>query len=165
MRTLLLLSAALLALAAAPARAQLSTRMIALESGASTPLGSGPGAHAPAAVAAALWLDGDLDLVLRLALGTAPRTSGRPAAGWMAGTAALRWSLAPGPLRPQLLVEAGWTRGRGPGGANRLALGGGGALEWFYARDLSVALAAAVRRAPAGPGARLDLTAALAAYF
>ncbi len=164
MRTLLLLSASLLALAASPARAQLSPRMIALESGVSARFGPGAGACWPGAVSAAVWLDGDLDLVLRLEFGTAPRTTDRPADRWLAGTGGLRWSFAPGPLRPQLFVEAGWVRGQ-RGAADRLALGAGGGLEWFYARDLSVAVAAAVRRAPTSRGARLEGTAALAAYF
>lgn len=165
MRTVLLLSTVLLALAAQPASAQLSTRAIALESGVSAPLGAGAAAHAPVAVAAGFWLEGDLELVLRLSFGTAPRTPDRAAVGWVAGTAGLRWSFAPGPLRPQAFIEAGWAHGSGPGDADRPALGAGVAVEWFFARDLSLAAGAAARRAAVGSGARIEATAALAAYF
>jgi hypothetical protein len=159
--------AAFLAALSAPARAQTGTHAISVESGISAPLGPGPGAHAPLAVAAAFWLEGDVDVVARVAFGAARETTDRGTAGWISGTAGLRWSLAPGPLRPQLFAEGGWARLDGPGGAPRggLALGAGGALEWFPVRDVALAAACALRRGPAGLGWRAEATAGLSAYF
>jgi hypothetical protein len=165
MRTSHALAAALLLAAAAPAGAQLSNHSIALEGGFSAPLGAGDGLGVPGAVAATSWLDGDVDLVLRLAFGTAPRTGDRSAAGWLAGTAGLRWSLAPGRVRPQLFVEAGWARAAGPPAADRLALGAGAALEVLVVPDVAVGVSVAARRAPAGAGLRADGSLSVAAYF
>jgi hypothetical protein len=157
-------AAALVALAV-PAAAQVAPHAVSLEAGPSFAL-SGPRARAvPVALSAARWLEGDVDVVLRVAQATAARTEGRPAAGWYAGTIGLRWSLRPGPVRPQLLVEAGWARGRGPGaGAGRLALGAGGGLEWFLARDVAAIATCALRRG-ADPGARLEAAAGAIVYF
>lgn len=145
-----------------PAAAQLAPREIALESGVSLGASGGSAAHAPLALSAALWLDRDLDAVLRVAAGSAAQTTGRAATAW-SGTAGLRWSLAPGPVRPQLLVELGWSRADGPAARDVLAAGLGGALEWFPARDLALALGAAARRSAAG--VRLEATLSVGAYF
>jgi len=153
---------ALLLLAlAAPARAQVATREITVETGISAPVGRGDGAAAPLALAAALWLEGDLDLVLRLAGRSASRTGERPAVVRVSGTAGLRWSFAPSPLRPQVFVEAGWEGT--PSGEGGLAVGLGAALEWSPARGLALFASGAGRWAPAGW--RLEATAGAGAYF
>lgn len=156
--------AAVVLSAAHPALAQVSPRSISVESGVSAPMGRGAGAHAPIALCAALWLEGDVDVVLRLATGAAPRTPSAGEVEWFAGTAGLRWSLAPGPLRPQLFAELGWAQAGG-GDRARPVVGAGAALEWFLARDVALGVSAALRRAPDGAGWRLDATAGLAAYF
>lgn len=158
------LLAAIVLSAAQPALAQVSPRAISVESGLSAPLGRGAGAHAPIALCAALWLEGSVDVVLRLATGVAPRTPSAGEAEWLSGTAGLRWSLAPGPLRPQLFAELGWAQA-GVAGRARAVGGAGAGLEWFLARDVALGVAAALRRAPDGAGWRLDGTAGVAAYF
>jgi hypothetical protein len=160
------LVAAALVLAGTPAAAQLSNRSIAVESGLSAPLRAGGGAAETFALSATAWLDGDLEAVARLARWAGPRTPGRvPDGGGWTGTAGLRLSLLPEPLRPQLWIEAGWARVESPdgGAADRLALGAGAGLEWFVVRDVSVAMRGAVRGA--GAAQVLELVAGLAAYF
>lgn len=158
-----LVAAACLA-CALPASAQLAPRSIALEVLGSAPLARGaPAAHAAQALTATVWLDGAVEVVARVASGTAPRTEDRGAARWYGGTAGLRWSLAPGPVRPQLAVEAGWGEARG-GGA-RLLLGAEVALEWFPRRDVAVRVAGALRTAAAAPGGRGELGVAGVLYF
>lgn len=156
--------ALLLVSVAPPALAQVSPRAISLESGVSAPLGRGSGAHAPLALSAALWLEGSVEVVLRMATGSAPRTASAEGVDWHAGTAGLRWSLAPGPLRPQLFAELGWAVA-GEAGRARPVGGAGVGLEWFPARDVALAATTALRRAPDGAGWRLDTTAGVAAYF
>jgi hypothetical protein len=156
---------AAVAAAATPAAAQLSNRSVSFEAGLSAPARRGGGAAEVVGVAATAWLDGDLEAVARVAWWSAPRTPDRAAdgAGWL-GTAGLRVSLLPDPLRPQLWIEAGWARQdtqQGP--RDRLALGAGAGLEWFAVRDVSVAVRCALRGA--GPDRRLDVVAGVAAYF
>ncbi|HEX9243339.1 MAG TPA: hypothetical protein VF875_12935 [Anaeromyxobacter sp.] len=164
--TLHRIAAAALALAAAsPAAAQLSNRSIALESGISTPFRAGEGVMGGLALVATTWLDGDLEGVARVAFGAGARTDGRASAGdaWT-GTAGVRLSLAPEPLRPQVSLELGWRRWAGPDGVTgALALGAGLGLEWFVARDLSLALRCAVRGAGGTP--ELEVSLGAAAYF
>jgi hypothetical protein len=163
------LLAAALAAAAPRAGAQLSNRSIAVESGLSAPLGTRAPAGEAFALAATAWLDGDLEAVARVARWAAARTAGRDpddgaARGGWVGTAGLRLSLLPDPLRPQLWVEAGWARLEGPDGPRDLfALGAGAGLEWFAARDLAVAARCTIRGA--GPVRRLDVVVGLEAYF
>lgn len=160
MRPLPSLALAALALTASPAAAQLSTRSISVESGVSTPLGSGAGASRAHALGASLWLEGEVDLTLRVVFGSAPRSGGRAADGWLAGTAGLRWSLAPGPLRPQLHAEAGWSR---DGGGDSWALAAGAGLEWFPVRDLALRSDLRVTRGTGAAALGVGLGAAL--YF
>lgn len=160
-----LLVAAAVAASAARTPAQLSNRSIALEAGVSAPVGGGAAAPEAFAVTATAWLDGDLEAVARVGRWAAARTEGRGAdgGGW-AGTAGLRLSAGPEPLRPQVWIEAGWARVLGRTGlADRLVLGAGAGLEWFVARDVSVAARGALRGA--GAARRLEVVAGLAAYF
>lgn len=157
-------AAALLLLGAVPAAAQLSNRSISVETGLLAPAwGGGPPAAAFALVATG-WLDGEVEALARIARWAGPRTPGRaPDAGW-AGTAGLRLSLLPEPLRPQLALELGWARVDGPDGvADRLAAGASAGLEWFLARDVSIAARCAVRGAGGDPS--LEVGVAAAAYF
>ena len=153
------------ALAAAPAVAQLSNRSIAVESGISAPLRGPAPAGAALALTATGWLEGELEALARIAVLAGPRTSGRGSDGvGFTGTAGLRLSLLPGPLRPQLSVELGWARVDGPmGPSDRLALAAGAGLEWFPVRDVSIAARAALRSAGGAP--LLELVAGAAAYF
>lgn len=159
-----------LAAAAVPAGAQLSNRSIAVESGLSAPLRGGAPAAPALAVAATGWLDGELEALARVAWWAAARPGGRGAdagadvgGGW-AGTAGLRLSLLPEPLRPQLSVELGWARLQGPaGGSDRLAVGAAAGLEWFPVRDVSLAVRCAVRGA--GAITTVEALAGAAAYF
>ncbi len=160
----LLVVAASLA-AAAPAAAQLSNRSIAVESGLSAGLGAREGLRGAVALTATAWLDGDLEAIARVSFSSGPETPGRPAAAAAyCGTAGLRLSLLPGPLRPQASLEVGWARGEGPTGpVDRLALGAGVGLEWFAARDLSIAARGTLRGFGGAPSFELVLGAA--AYF
>lgn len=160
-----ILLAAALAAPAVPARAQLSNRSISVETGLSAALDAPGGTREAFALAATAWLDGELEAVARVVRWAAPRTEGRaPDGGGWAGTAGLRLSLAPAPLRPQLWIEAGWAQVEGPEGeASRLALGAGAGLEWFVVRDVSIAARCALRGA--GSARAVDVLAGLAAYF
>jgi hypothetical protein len=165
MRTTRLLVPALLLAAAAPAAAQLSNRSISVESGLSTPLAASRGAAPALALAAAAWLDGPVEAVARVGAGVAAEPGGRAAARALSGTAGLRVSLLPDPLRPQLGVEVGWARVSAASGAadDRLAFGVTAGLEWFPARDLALAVRGALRgfgRALSG-----ELALAATAYF
>jgi hypothetical protein len=154
-----------LAAAAVPAAAQLSNRSIAVESGLSAPLRAGEPDGAALALTATRWLDGELEAVARVAIRAGPRTGGRGSDGvGYSGTAGLRLSLLPEPLRPQVSIELGWARVDGPAGpADRLALGAGIGLEWFAVRDVSVAARGALRGA--GGAATLEVVLGAAAYF
>ena len=157
-----------LAAAAAPAAAQLSNRSIAVESGLSAPLRGNAPAAAALALSATTWLDGDLEAIARVSLRAGPRTDDHGADGWSgswwSGTAGLRLSLLPEPLRPQLSLEIGWARvERASGPSDRLALGAGVGLEWFPARDVAVSARCALRGAGEAPS--LDLVLGAAAYF
>jgi hypothetical protein len=159
-----LLAVALLG-AAAPAVAQLSNRSISVESGLSAPTRAGAPAAAAFALAATGWLDGDLEAVARVALWAGPRTAGRASdgTGWT-GTAGLRLSLLPEPLRPQVTIEAGWARVDGPAGpSDRLALGASLGVEWFVIRDASVVARCGVRGAGTSPS--VEVVVGAAAYF
>jgi hypothetical protein len=152
----------LLALAT-PARAQLSNASIGLEAGVSAPRATSDAARARLALTAGRWLDGDVEAIARIAWASAPETPGRGTAA-LAGTVGLRWSLLPDPLRPQLELELGWARRLGADPADGVALGVSIGAEWFLARDLSIALRAALRRGP-GAEVRGEGTLGAAAYF
>jgi hypothetical protein len=136
---------------------------VSVESGVSGPLGGGAHSRGAFALAAATWVEGPVEAVVRLATAAAPETGGRSSAAF-AGTAGLRASLLPDPLRPQLGVELGWARIQAPSGAeDRVAFGAVGGLEWFPDRDLSLAARGALRGV--GSAMSLELVLALAAYF
>jgi hypothetical protein len=160
-----ILLAVAVAASAARAEGQLSNRSISVETGVSAPLDGGGGAAEAFALAATAWLDGELEALARVSRWAAPRTAGRgPDGGGWAGTAGLRLSLLPEPLRPQVWIEAGWARLASPeGGRSRVALGAGAGLEWFVVRDVSVAARCALRGA--GAARAVDVVAALTAYF
>jgi hypothetical protein len=164
MRALLVLSPALVLTAATPAAAQLSNRSIAVETGVSAPLAASAGAGPALAVAAAAWLEGPVEAVARVGIGVAAESRGRTAARALSGTAGLRVSLLPDPLRPQLGVEVGWARVEAATGAeDRFAYAATAGLEWFPTRDLGLAARAGVR----GFGRALtgELALAAVAYF
>ena len=164
-RTVLACSGLVFLLAAGPVAAQLRNRSISAESGLSAPLGSSAPASATFAVTATGWLDGDLEALARVALRAGPRTEGRDADGlaW-SGTAGLRLSLLPEPFRPQVALELGWARVDGSEGpSDRLAWAAGLGVEWFAARDVSVAARCALRGAGNAPS--LEVTGGFAAYF
>jgi hypothetical protein len=167
MRARPLLAAAVLCAVPSAATAQLANHSISVESGLSAALGGGGPAAATVALAATRWLEGldrgDLDGVLRVALGSAPRTAGRAASSALAATAGLRLSIGRAPLRPQLLADLGWARLRGAAAASRIAWGLGAALEWFPAPDVSLSARAALRGA--GVDAAAEGALGLAAYF
>jgi hypothetical protein len=164
MRTPHLLAAAVLVAFAFPAAAQLRNHSIAVETGLTAPLDGPGGEHAAFALAATTWLEGSAEVFARVAYGAAPQPEGRAPAGLVAGTAGIRVSLLPDPLRPQLGLELGWARWSGDGRTeDRLAFGASAGLEWFPARDLSVAARGALRGF--GAGLSLELVLAAAAYF
>ncbi len=163
MRTTHAAAAAAALLAAAPARAQLSNQAIALESGISAGFGAGAGAHAPVAIAAARWLEGDVDAIVRVALGSARETAGRGAAAYARATAGLRWSLGADAVRPQLHLDVGARTARGE--APRYEAGAAAGIEVFVARDLGLS-ARAGARLPLGRGAPLfEALGGIWAYF
>ncbi len=164
MRTFRRAIAATLVLAAWPAAAQLSNHGVALEAGATVPAGASGGAAAGVALTASSWIEGDLEGVARVAFSAADETEGRGAAPSVSGTVGLRLSLLPDPVRPELQVEIGWARVVSRGSTDdRLALGMGGGLEWFPARDASLAVRLAVRGSPAH--LRVEAAVAAAVYF
>jgi hypothetical protein len=164
MRTRHLLAAAVLVAAATPAAAQLRNRSIALEAGLSAPLDAPGGPRPAVALAATCWLEGSVEAVARVAYAAEPQPGGRGSAALVAGTAGLRVSLLPDPLRPQLGLELGWARRSGAGSTeDRLALGATAGLEWFPARDVSLAARGALRGFGGAPS--LELALAAAAYF
>lgn len=145
----------------APASAQLSNASIGVETGGSSPLtGSGPPAGR-VALAATRWLEGDLDLVARVAWADARETSGRAAAS-LAGTLGLRWSILPDPIRPQVELDVGWTHRLGPDPRDGLAAALAIGVEWFFAPDLSLALRGGIGL---GPELRAGGTLGASAYF
>jgi hypothetical protein len=164
MRTPHALAALVLVAAASPAAAQLQNRSISVESTVSAPLATAAGAHAGVGLAATAWLEGAAEAVVRLRLGTAPQPGGRASATSVSGTAGIRLSLLPDPLRPQLGLELGWARLGGRSGAqDRIAFGVAAGLEWFPARDLSLTARAAL--CGAGSALSAELALAVAAYF
>lgn len=164
MRPLRIAVIAAAALAASPAAAQVSNRGIAVESGASTPLGGGGAPALAFALGASLWLEGDVEGTARVAWGSAAATDGRGADSFLSGTIGLRVTLGHGALRPQAFVDAGWARLDAGGlASDRAAFGAGAALEWFPAADVSIAPRAAVRFL--GGGARAEAGLALGFYF
>jgi hypothetical protein len=161
--TRLVLAAAALA-AASPAAAQLSNRSIAVESGLYAPAGDAGSPRAAVALAATAWLEGDLEVVARVAFAAAPQTAGRGPDRRVTGTAGLRVSLSPAPLRAQAGLELGWARAATAAGpVDRLAFGADVGVEWFPARDLSASARAALRGVPGALSTELVL--GLAAYF
>ncbi len=164
MRALLRTIAAALVLAASPAAAQLSNHSIAFEAGLSARHGSLHDVDTGLAVSASRWMEGDVEAVARVAFASAAETDGRATASAVSGTLGLRLSLLPDPVRPQLDAELGWSRVFGPGAAeDHVALGIGAGVEWFPARDTSIALRAALRGRPAAAVAEATLAAAI--YF
>jgi hypothetical protein len=165
MHTPRLLFAALLLAAASPAAAQLSNRSISVESGLSAPVTPSRAAGLGLAVAATAWLEGPVEVVVRVGTGAAGEPVGRTAVRALSGTAGLRVSLLPDPVRPQLGVEVGWARVAGPSGAagDRLSCAVTAGLEWFPARDLSLAARGALRGF--GRALSAELALAAAAYF
>jgi hypothetical protein len=160
MHLVTLVLAAAVVLIPGPALAQLSTRSIAVESGASV---VGGARHGALALAATTWLDGDLDAVVRLAHGSAPGPEDR-AADTVSGTLGLRLSLSPDPIRPQLCAEIGWARiRRDRGWEDRAVAGLVAGIEAFPVRDLSIALRAGAR--VAGSDVALEATLGVAAYY
>ena len=144
MRTPLVLVSMLAAAIPVAARAQLANRSISLESGVSS---RGEAGAAVVALGASHWLDGDVHLVARLALGDEPGTEGRAAASALAGTVGAAWAPGTGPVRASLLAEVGWVRLSAAGEtSSRAALRAGGALEWFVARDVVLRAVLAARR-------------------
>jgi hypothetical protein len=163
MRAHAAVAAALLAVAS-PAGAQLQNRSLALESGISAPLSPAAAGHAAVALAATAWLEGSLDLTARVAFAAAAQTPGRAPVTTACGTAGLRASLLPDPLRPQLGLELGWARvAHAAATEDRLAFAATAGLEWFPRRDLSFAARTALRGA--GGALSLELTLGAAAYF
>jgi hypothetical protein len=164
MRAPTVLAAALLLAAAPRASAQLRNRSIAVESGLSAPLSSDGSGRAAFALAATAWLEGAVEATARVAFAAAAEPSDRAPVTTACGTAGVRVSLLPDPLRPQLGLELGWARVAGPAGAeDRLAFGAAAGLEWFPARDLSLAARGALRGA--GGALSIELTVGAAAYF
>ena len=117
-------------LPAAPAAAQPPNRSISLQASVS---GAEREAAPGFALAAASWLEWDLEATARLAWRSAPRPGGRAAAAALAG---LRWAPDTGRWRPALSLEAGaaWGAGRGAVAAGALRAG----LEWLVGRDWSL---------------------------
>jgi hypothetical protein len=164
MRPSHLLAAAVLLASASPAAAQLRNRSISVEAGLAAPFDARGGGRPAVALAATAWLDGSAEAVARVAYASAPQPNGREAAALVSGTAGVRFSLLPDPLRPQLGLELGWARRLAGGRAqDRLALGATAGLEWFPTRDVSIAARGAVRGFGGDP--TLELGVAAAAYF
>lgn len=151
-------------LCATRAAAQPANHGIALESGFSSPAAGGGAMAAAFALTASTWLEGDVDAFARVAWASGPRTGGRAAVPALAGTVGLRLSLGRAPLRPQLLVDAGWARvPSGRVAASHGTLAAGAALEWLPAGELSIAPRLAVRTAGGAP--LLELGLSLGGYF
>lgn len=96
----------LLALAAARPAAALTpdARWISLEPGLSARQG---GLQPSLALAAGWWLEGEVDLVTRVATGAAPRTPGRATAAEVTPSVGLEWGPDLGPWGPSLALAAG----------------------------------------------------------
>jgi hypothetical protein len=167
MRSLVL--ALLLASAPAAAAAQSSPRSLSLEVGFTRDSSEALGDRAPVALCAAWWLTGGLDATLRVGWGFAARTVGRGADGSFEAGVGLRYGIATWPaLRLQLLADLAFVQVLGAPAWERwtsdsgVRLGGGAALELFFARDLSLGLAAratelALASGDGGPGLALSL--------
>jgi hypothetical protein len=159
MRATFVVAAGIL-LAAAPARAQLSPRVLAVDGGVSS---TGSGARPAWSIAAGLWIDGPVEGYARLGGGSAPR-SGSRTADVVSVAAGLRAWLGDSLLRPYVGVEAGVVRtlgGWGEGGVGAAALAG---LEAFVARDVAFTGRLAARWASGGP-VWLEAAAGVALYF
>jgi len=117
-------------LPATPAAAQPPNRSISLQAALS---GVERDAVPGFSLAAASWLEWDLEATARLAWRSAPRTGGRASAGALAG---LRWAPDTGRWRPALSLEGGatWEAGRGATAAGALRAG----LELLLLRDWSL---------------------------
>jgi hypothetical protein len=164
MRTTLAALPLALLLAAPPARAQLSNRFVGVEAGVFAPLSERGSAGLPIAVAAGFWLEGDLDLVARVAWASGGRTSGHGAASMLLPSVGVRWSVLPAPLRLQLLAEVGWVQRLGGEGGAAITGAAGFGLEAFVARDLGVGVRFALR-ATGGAGASAEGAAGVTLYF
>ncbi len=164
MRALPGATAAALLLAASPAAAQLSNHSFAVEAGFSARPGAPGAGAAMAVITATRWIEGDVEATARVAFASAAETGGRAAASSFSGTLGARVSLLPDPLRPQLEAEIGWARvSEGGAAEDRVALGIGAGLEWFPARDLSLAFRVALRGRPSAVAAQATIGAAI--YF
>ncbi len=164
MRTIGHAIAAALVLAASPAGAQLSNHAIAFETIASAPLGALREIDGGIAVSASRWIEGDVEATARVAFASVAGTDGRGSASAVSGTVGLRLSLLPDPVRPQLQAELGWMRIVARGAAeDHVALGIGAGVEWFPARDASIAVRLALRGRPAAPA--IEAAIAAAVYF
>ena len=120
--------------------------------------------RAAVALAATAWLEGDREAIARVAFVSAPQTAGRGPDRGVTGTAGLRLSLSPAPLRAQVGLELGWARAATAAGpVDRLAFGADVGVEWFPARDLSASARAALRGVPGALSTELVL--GLAVYF
>jgi hypothetical protein len=161
MRTAFVVASVLVLSTAAPARAQDAALGLSVESGVSAPLGAGAAVHVPFALSAIVWLEGEVDGVLRLATGAAATTAGRAADLWTTGTVGLRWSLGVGGVRPLFFGEVGWAVG--DGGGDRLAAGLGAGVQVLATRELALEAACALRLAAGG--LRLEPTLGATVYF
>jgi hypothetical protein len=149
-------------LLASPARAQLSNHLVTAESGVATALAARGVASTPVAVSAGAWLDGDVDVVARVAWAASARTGGRGAAS----TLGLRWSLLAAPVRPQLHAEAGWAWGLDGRRRHAAVIAAGAGVEAFVARDVSLGVRASVRALlRRGAGAGAAFTGGASFYF
>jgi hypothetical protein len=165
----------LLATVPGAAAAQSSPRSLALELGFASDSAEVLGTRTPVALSAAWWLTGNLDAVARVAWGFAARSGGRRADGSFEVGGGVRCSLATwGALRPELVADIAFVQAFGTPGTELWAsdsgvrLGAGAALEFFFARDLALGMAAratelALVSGAGGPG--LAFSGGIAVYF
>jgi hypothetical protein len=171
MRTPTLTVVAILLLVPPAADAQLTNHSIGLELGIASLSGFGLEPHIPLGFAASYWLDGRISATARLAMAFPARTGDRTTAYYVCGAAGLRLDLSTSSLRPWLFAEVGWYQIFLPdafGSTGAFAPGAGAGLEWFFERDLSLALVATGRWLVAfgRDGGRLgELTTQVSAYF
>jgi hypothetical protein len=138
MRPLLL--AALLSLPPSAALAQLAPRSLALEAGFTLETAEARPGRAPVGLVATWWLADALDATARVAWVFAPRTEDRASDDRFEAGLGVRWALARGRIRPELLAGASVVELPGAAffPAAGLRLSAGAALEAFVARDVSV---------------------------
>lgn len=171
MRTTTFTMVAGLLLAAPAAEAQLTNHSIGVELGIASLSGFGLEPHLPLGFVATYWLDGRVSATARLAMAFPSQTGDRTTAYYVCGAAGLRLDLSNSSLRPWLFAELGWYQLFLPnafGSTGAFAPGAGGGLEWFFERDLSLALVATGRwlLAFGRDGGRLgELTTQVSAYF